>query len=189
MQQPIMWCYKSRFCPNPLHNTYLLRKRWCRRQIGFPIRSLLYVRFWIWSGRTPSRWVCLLVFLISSWCTIRPFSLLSVWGQLIVFSILKFYAWFGMLLKGMGENFLLFKGEPLTPDIDGVVELWIFRRRAQNTKIGQKSGKIGPLDPTFNIFFAPAPLSVRAQFFSDHIDSKRSPWKKGFTCLNLWPKL
>ena len=41
-----------------------------------------------------------------------------------------------MVLKGMGERFLLSKDEPLTPDIDGVMALWIFRKRAQNTKIG-----------------------------------------------------
>ena len=30
--------------------------------------------------------------------------------------------------------------------------VWIFRRRAQNTKIGQKSVKIGPLNPSFYLF-------------------------------------
>ena len=54
-----------------------------------------------------------------------------------------------MLLKGVGERFLLFEDEPLTPDIDGVIALGIFRNRAQNTKIGQKSAKIGPLDSSF----------------------------------------
>ena len=60
------------------------------------------------------------------------------------------YAWSGVLLKGMGERFLLSKNEPLTPDIDGVMALWIFRRRAQNMKIGQKLAKFWPLDPSFN---------------------------------------
>ena len=63
--------------------------------------------------------------------------LLSIWGQL-VFSIFILYAWFGMLSKGMGETFLLSADEPLTPDIDGVMSLWIFKRRAQNTKNERK---------------------------------------------------
>ena len=57
--------------------------------------------------------------------------LLSVWDQLIIFFYFRFYAWFGMLSKDMGESFLLSKDEPLTPNIDGVMALWIFRRRAQ----------------------------------------------------------
>ena len=48
--------------------------------------------------------------------------LLSVWGQEFFFYF-HFYALFGMLLKGIGERFLLFKDEPLTPDIDGVMAL------------------------------------------------------------------
>ena len=50
------------------------------------------------------------------------------------FSSFIFYAWYGILWKGMGESFLLSKEEPLTPNIDGVMTLWIFRRRAQNTQ-------------------------------------------------------
>ena len=42
-----------------------------------------------------------------------------------------------MLLKGMGESFLLSKDEPLTPNIDKVMRVWIFRRKTQNTKIGK----------------------------------------------------
>ena len=56
----------------------------------------------------------------------------------IIFSIFIFYSWFGMLLKGVGESFLMFKDEPLTPNIDGVMALWIFRRRAQTAEIRQK---------------------------------------------------
>ena len=42
-------------------------------------------------------------------------SILSVWGQVIyIFSFVIFYAWFGMLLKGRGERFLLIKDEPLS---------------------------------------------------------------------------
>ena len=52
----------------------------------------------------------------------------------IIFSIFIFYAWFGMLLKGTGESFLLSKDEPLTSKIDGVMALWIFRRRTQTAK-------------------------------------------------------
>ena len=54
----------------------------------------------------------------------KKVSLLSVWGQKIYFfSIFLFYALFGMLLKCMGERFLLSKDESLTPDIDGVMVL------------------------------------------------------------------
>ena len=54
-----------------------------------------------------------------------------------------------MLLKGMGERFLLFKDEPLTPGIDGVVGLWFFENGAKITKIGQKLAKIEPLESSF----------------------------------------
>ena len=39
----------------------------------------------------------------------------------IIFSVFIFYASFGILLKIMGESFLLFEDEPLTltPNIDG----------------------------------------------------------------------
>ena len=50
-------------------------------------------------------------------------SLLSVWGQLIFFSIFTFYALFGMLSKGMVKSFLLSEDESLTPNIDGVMAL------------------------------------------------------------------
>ena len=43
-----------------------------------------------------------------------------------------------MSLKDMIESSLLPKDEPLSPNIDKVVRVWIFRRRAQNTKIGKK---------------------------------------------------
>ena len=75
----------------------------------------------------------------------------------LFFFLFHFYAWFGMVFKGMGESFLLSKDEPLTPNIDGVMALWIFRRRAQTSKNRQKLAKIGPLDPSF-YFFAPSPL-------------------------------
>ena len=47
-----------------------------------------------------------------------------------------------MLLKGVGESFILSEDEPLTPNIDGVVALWIFRRRAQTAENRQKSAKL-----------------------------------------------
>ena len=40
-----------------------------------------------------------------------------------IFFYFIFHALFGMLLKGMGERFLLSKDEPITPDIDGVMAL------------------------------------------------------------------
>ena len=70
-----------------------------------------------------------------------------------------------MLLKGMCESFLLSKDEPLTLDIDGVVALLIVRRRAQNTKIGRKMTKIGPLDSQF-YFIIPPPLVRSCSIFS-----------------------
>ena len=42
-----------------------------------------------------------------------------------------------MSLKGMGESFLLPKDEPLTPNIDKAIWVWIFERRAQNTKLAK----------------------------------------------------
>ena len=48
--------------------------------------------------------------------------LLSVWGQEIYFFSIS-YASFGILVKGMGESFLLSKDEHLTLDIDGVMAL------------------------------------------------------------------
>jgi len=40
-----------------------------------------------------------------------------------IFFYFRFYDSFGMLLKGVGERFLLSKYEPLTPDINGVMAL------------------------------------------------------------------
>ena len=71
-----------------------------------------------------------------------------------IFFVLFFYVLTVLLLKCLGESFLLSEDEPLTPNIDGVMALWIFRRRAQTAKNRRKSAKIGPLDPSF-YFFAP----------------------------------
>ena len=82
--------------------------------------------------------------------------LLSIWGEQNYFFSFYFCAWFGMLLKGVCESFLLSKDEPLTPNIDGVMALWFFRRGAQKAENRQK------LDLwilVFN-FFARAPSSV-----------------------------
>ena len=43
------------------------------------------------------------------------YSLFGV-DKIIIFYF-HFYAWYGMLLKGMGESFLLSEDEPLTPNI------------------------------------------------------------------------
>ena len=59
-----------------------------------------------------------------------------------------------MLLKGMGENFLLSKDEPLTHNIGGVMTLGLFRWRAQTAKNWQK---IDLLILVF-IYFHPRPL-------------------------------
>ena len=86
-------------------------------------------------------------------------------GWTKLFFYFHFYAWFCMPLKSMGESFLLPKDEHLTPTIDGVMALWFFRRRAQNTKIDQNSTKIGPLDPSFS-YFCPVPLEeIRSNLF------------------------
>ena len=62
-----------------------------------------------------------------------------------------------MLLEGMGESFILSEDEPLTPNIDGVMALWIFRRRAQTAENRRKSAKIGPFDPRLYLFLPPPP--------------------------------
>ena len=51
-----------------------------------------------------------------------------------IFCIVIFYVSIVVLLKGMGESFLLSKDEPLTPNIDRVMALWIFERSAQKAK-------------------------------------------------------
>ena len=56
--------------------------------------------------------------------TILADNVLSVWGQEIYFFLFSFFMPdFGMLLKGMGESFILSEDEPLTPNIDGVMAL------------------------------------------------------------------
>ena len=71
-----------------------------------------------------------------------------------IFSIFVFYACFGMLLKGMVESYQLSKDELLTPNIDEVMVVWIFRRRAKNTQNRQKLD----LAILVSFFFGPHPL-------------------------------
>ena len=59
-----------------------------------------------------------------------------------------------MLPKGMGESFLLPKDEPLTPNIDGVIEF--LEEGPKRPKIGKKWQK---LDLSILVFiFCPRPL-------------------------------
>ena len=58
----------------------------------------------------------------------------GIWAQNSLHIIVTTRRLKWILSVGMGESFLLSKDEPLTPDIDGVMALWIFRRRAQNTQ-------------------------------------------------------
>ena len=60
-----------------------------------------------------------------------------------------------MSLKGMIEKSLLFEDEPLTPNIDKVMPVWIFRRRAQNTKIGENTQKLDFSDLVFSFLLGP----------------------------------
>ena len=55
-------------------------------------------------------------------CFVFVYCLFGV-NNFFFLSILIFFALFGMLLKGMGERFLLSEDEPLTPNIDGVMAL------------------------------------------------------------------
>ena len=85
-----------------------------------------------------------------TWCTntrkfqrnttcyqIRSWYVLSICPRLICFCIFNFYVLFGLVLEGVVESCLLSKDELLTPNIDEVMVVWIFRMRAQNTKIGE----------------------------------------------------
>ena len=60
-----------------------------------------------------------------------------------------------MLLKSMGGSFLLSEDEPLTPNIDGVMALWIFRNSARNTQNRQKLD----LSILVSEFFCPCPFA------------------------------
>ena len=74
----------------------------------------------------------------------------------------------------MGERFLLSKDEPLTPNIDGVMALWMFWRRPQTAKNLRK------LDLSIQVFgfFCPRPLvRLCSSFLRDRIV---------VVCLNLW---
>ena len=103
--------------------------------------------------------------------------ILSVCPQQNYFFIFYFSALFGMLLKGMGESFLLSEDKPLTPDIDGVMALWILEGGPKTRISAENLAKIGPLDPSFSMFLPPPLVRSCSIFFKDHIGSKPSPWK------------
>ena len=124
-----VWAWHSRYIAPPKSKS-ASTWRWAKKYF-LAIHLSLTVSIWIYSSSTQA-------------------VVLSVWGQEIYFfPIFIFYACFGMLLKAMGESFLLSEDKPLTPNIDGDMALWFFRRRAQNTKIGRKPAKNGLLDPSF----------------------------------------
>ena len=100
-----------------------------------------------------------------------------------IFFYFHFYAWFGMILKGMCERFLLSKDEPLTPDIDLVMALWSFRNRAQNTKIGRELANIGPLDPSFYFISPPSPRPFVLNFSGKVLKANGPPEKIWTSCL------
>ena len=82
----------------------------------------------------PSKQPNIILDKISDWCN----GIVCLGSRNIFICIFNFYVASGVQLKGMIESFLLSKDEPLTPNIDEVMAVWIFRRRAQNTKIGKK---------------------------------------------------
>ena len=72
----------------------------------------------------------------------------------------------------MVESSLLSKDEPLTPNIDKVMGVSKFTRRAQNTT----SAKIGLLDLGFYFFLGPGESKSVQTFFSEV--QKRPRWGK-----------
>ena len=78
----------------------------------------------------------------------------------------------------MGESFLLSEDEPLTLDMDGVVALGMFRRRAPTAENRRKSAKIGPLDPSFYFFSPPPPRPFVLNFFQEPRWQQTKPLKK-----------
>ena len=73
-----------------------------------------------------------------------------------------------MLLKGMVESSLLFKDEPLTPNIDKVMPVWTFRRRAQNMNIGKNWQKNDFSDLVFIFFLGPQKRRIIETVFSKY---------------------
>ena len=71
----------------------------------------------------------------------RPIHLKSCclfWVNVIVFFSFSVLYLMRCVIEGsMAESSLLSKDELLTPNIDGIIALWVFRKRAQNTKIGE----------------------------------------------------
>ena len=93
---------------------------------------------------------------------------LSVWGQ--EFLCCRFLCLNWCLLKSMIESYLLFKDELLALNIDEVMAVGIFRRRAQNTKIGKH------WTPCFRFLFFLGP-------------QKRNPFKPSFPRITKAPVL
>ena len=82
-----------------------------------------------------------------------------------------------MLLKGMGGRFLLSEDEPLTPNIDGVMRHFDFLEGGpKRPKIGVNRRKLD-LSILVFIFFAPAPLPVRANFSGVTLGANEAPEK------------
>ena len=81
--------------------------------------------------------------------TILPAHFTTVCLGLIFFNL---YVSIEMLLKGMVESSLLWRDEPLTPNIDKVMTVWTFRRRAQNAKIGKIWQKVNFSDLVVSFF-------------------------------------
>ena len=99
--------------------------------------------------------------------------LLSVCLGLITLLYFHFYVLIGVLLKGVVKSCLLSKDELLTPNIDEDMTVWIFRRRAQNTKMA----KIGLRIFSFQIYSRPA-WTQSCSFFQGTVSKRCHPLKK-----------
>ena len=86
-------------------------------------------------------------------------NILSVWGEPF-FSIFVLYILFGMLYKSMVlESSLPSKDGFIIPDIDGVMTVRFFRRRALKTKIGKS------WTSRFGYFSRPTKEGIRTFFY------------------------
>ena len=83
----------------------------------------------------PTRWIRLYI----TYAYVLSTYILSVCPGLIFFCIFTCCVLFGVLLEGMVDSSLLSKDESLTPNIDKVIGVWNFRRRAQIQRLA-KSG-------------------------------------------------
>ena len=108
--------------------TFLVLKRSFRRLVIISFRDLGNSNFWFSNAATTITIIATIAMAtrhIQQECTIQVQHI----SQRITHVIEKVY---------IVESCLLSKDEPLTPNIDGVMALWIFRRRAQNTQNRQK---------------------------------------------------